>query len=95
MRFSGRLQLREEPGPGLAVTLELDDRQLTVTDDFEILGSSHLADVIAEPLTRDPRRALALAGPVWAKCATLQLGEHRSRFEGLADQLGNGRRREA
>jgi hypothetical protein len=45
--------------------------------------------------TLDPRRALAPAGLVRAKCATLQLGEQRSRFEGLADQLGNGRRREA
>jgi hypothetical protein len=53
MRFSGRLQLREEPGPGLAVVLELDDRQLTVTDDSEILGTWNLAEVIAEPLTRD------------------------------------------
>ncbi len=53
MRFSGRLQLREEPGPGLAVVLELDDRQLTVTDDSEILGTWDLAEVIAEPLTRD------------------------------------------
>jgi len=45
--------------------------------------------------TLDPRQALVLAGLVRAMCATPQLGEQRSRFEGLAAQLGNGRRREA
>jgi hypothetical protein len=53
MRFSGRLQLREEPGPGLAVVLELGDRQLRVIDDSEILGTWDLAQVIVEPLIRE------------------------------------------
>lgn len=61
MRFGGRLQLREDHGPGLDVILELDEEHLQIATGGEVLGTWGLDEVDATRIG-DDRFALVLAG---------------------------------
>lgn len=61
MRFGGRLQLREDRGPGLDVILELDEEHLQIATGGEVLGTWGLDEVDATRIG-DDRFALVVAG---------------------------------
>jgi hypothetical protein len=61
MRFGGRLQLREDHGPGLDVILELDEEHLQIATGGEVLGTWGLDEVDATRIG-DDRFALVVAG---------------------------------
>jgi hypothetical protein len=61
MRFGGRLQLREDHGPGLDVILELDEEHLQIATGGEVLGTWGLDEVDATRIG-DDRFALVVGG---------------------------------
>ncbi len=61
MRFAGRLHLHDDPGPGLAVNLLIEDGTLTLTSGAEGLGTWTAQDVTATRISGD-RFAMNLAG---------------------------------
>lgn len=61
MHFAGRLHLHDDPGPGLAVDLQIDEGTLSLTSGAEGLGTWNAGEVTATRITGD-RFAMNLAG---------------------------------